>query len=92
MSLSPTGRQFVPTYKTRLFLWLYRVFGTWSQWFVTHCDTEPFNLEGLLTEEEIEEFGETFLKNVDKELGIECDGSHTSNEEVIRELGSKEVN
>lgn len=71
MSLVSTGRQFISTYKTRLFLWLYLVFGTWSQWFIKNCDTEPFNLEGLLTEGEIEEFGEAFLKNIDVELGLE---------------------
>jgi len=47
MSLSPTGREFVPTIKTKLFLCLYKVFGTWSQWFITHCDTKPLDLEGF---------------------------------------------
>jgi len=32
------GPEFKMTLKTKLFLWLYRRFGSISQWFINHCD------------------------------------------------------
>ena len=38
MGLTGPGRFFKMTLKTRLFLWLYRQFGSLSQWFINNCD------------------------------------------------------
>ena len=42
-----TGKAFKMTLKTRLFLWFYRQFGNISQWFISHCDMEPFDVDSL---------------------------------------------
>jgi len=57
-----TGEQFKNTFKNKVYLKLHELLGSWSQWFITHCDVEPLEL----TEEEIEQFIIPFMKNVDE--------------------------
>ena len=42
--LMATGQAFRKTKKNKVYLWLYELFGGISQWFIGHCDMEPFDL------------------------------------------------
>ena len=62
-----TGEQFKDNFKNSVYLRLYEVFATWSQWFIKHCDMEPLEL----TEDEVNQLITPFIQTIDEEAEID---------------------